>query len=101
MQYCGSKVNAKQNKCGTDNTSDFIVDSFTTTKCKKKGGGFPGGSDSKESACNARDLGSTLGLGRSPGQGMATHSSILALGIPMDSGAWKATVHGWQRVGHD
>ena len=39
MQYCGSKVNAKQNKCGTDNTSDFIVDSFTTTKCKKKGGG--------------------------------------------------------------
>ena len=68
---------------------------------KKRGGGFPGGSDSKESACNARDLGSTLGLGRSPGQGMATHSSSLALGIPMDSGAWKATVHGWQRVGHD
>ena len=29
--------------------------------------GFPGGSDSKESACNAGDLGSTPGLGRSPG----------------------------------
>ena len=29
--------------------------------------GFPGGSDSKESACNAGDLGSILGLGRSPG----------------------------------
>ena len=33
------------------------------------GNGFPGGSDSKESACNAEDLGSILGLGRSPGGG--------------------------------
>ena len=30
---------------------------------------FPGGSDGKESACNARDLGSIHGLGRSPGGG--------------------------------
>ena len=30
--------------------------------------GFPGGSASKESACNAGDLGSILGLGRSPGE---------------------------------
>ena len=30
---------------------------------------FPGGSDSKETACNARDLGSIPGLGRSPGEG--------------------------------
>ena len=30
--------------------------------------GFPGGSDDKESACNARDLGSIPGLGRSPGE---------------------------------
>ena len=37
-----------------------------------------GGSDGKESACNAGDLGSIPGLGRSPGEGMATHSSILA-----------------------
>ena len=29
--------------------------------------GFPGGSDGKESACNAGDLGSVPGLGRSPG----------------------------------
>ena len=28
--------------------------------------GFPGGSDGKESACNARDLGLIPGLGRSP-----------------------------------
>ena len=31
--------------------------------------GFPGGSDSKESACKAGDLGSGPGLGRSPGEG--------------------------------
>ena len=31
--------------------------------------GFPGGSDSKESACNAGDPGSILGSGRSPGEG--------------------------------
>ena len=39
--------------------------------------GFPGGSNGKESACNAGDLGSIPGLGRSPGKGEATHSSIL------------------------
>ena len=31
--------------------------------------GFPGGSDGKEPACNAGDLGSILGLGRYPGGG--------------------------------
>ena len=31
--------------------------------------GFPGGSAGKESACNARDLGSVPGLGRCPGEG--------------------------------
>jgi len=31
--------------------------------------GFPDGSDDKESACNAEDLGSITGLGRSPGEG--------------------------------
>ena len=36
--------------------------------------GFPGGSDGKESACNAGDLGSIPGLGRSPGRG---HGNIL------------------------
>ena len=32
----------------------------------------------KESACNAADLGSIPGSGRSPGERMVTHSSILA-----------------------
>ena len=56
--------------------------------------GFPGGSDGKELACNAGDLGLTPGLGRSLEDGMATHSSILVWRIPMDRGAWRATVHG-------
>ena len=40
--------------------------------------GFPGGSDGKESTCNAVDLGSIPGLGRSAEEGTATHSGILA-----------------------
>ena len=42
----------------------------------------PGGSNGKESACNAGDLGSIPGSGRSPEKGMATHSSILVWEIP-------------------
>ena len=50
----------------------------------------PGGSEGKESTCNAGDLGSIPGLGRSLEEGMATHSSILDWRIPRDSGAWRA-----------
>ena len=46
------------------------------------------------SVCNAGDLDSIPRLGRSPGEGKATHSSILAWGIPMGRGAWRAIVHG-------
>ena len=46
-------------------------------------GGSPCGSDSKESSCNAADLGSIPRSGRSPGGKMATHSSILAWRIPL------------------
>ena len=44
--------------------------------------GFSCGSAGKESACNAGDLGSVPELGRSPGEGKATHSSIVARRIP-------------------
>ena len=44
--------------------------------------GFPGGSDGKEYACNAGDLGSIPGQEDAPENGMATHSSILAWKIP-------------------
>ena len=41
-----------------------------------------------------RDLGLISGLGRSLEEGLATHTSILAMGrIPMDRGTWRATVH--------
>ena len=36
----------------------------------------------------------SLGWEDSLGEGMATHANILAWRIPMDRGAWWATVHG-------
>ena len=44
--------------------------------------GFPGGSDSKESACNAREAVQSLGRGDCLEMEMATHCSILAWRIP-------------------
>ena len=44
--------------------------------------GIPHGSAGKEYAHSAGDLGSVPGLGRPPGEGKATHSSILAWRIP-------------------
>ena len=55
--------------------------------------GFPGGSDSKESACNAGDRGLTLGSGRSPGEGNGNPLKHSCLGNPMDRGVWWAAVH--------
>ena len=55
--------------------------------------GVPGGSDGKESTCNAGDLGSMPGLGRSPGGGHGNPLQRSCLENPMDRGAWRATVH--------
>ena len=63
--------------------------------------GFPGGSDSKESACSARDMGSIPGLGRAPGEGNGYPLQYSSLENPVDRGAWQATVHRSQRVRHD
>ena len=41
----------------------------------------------KKSACNAGDLGSTPGLGRSPGEGNGNPLQHSCLGNPMDRGA--------------
>ena len=54
---------------------------------------FSGGSDGKESACNAGDLGSILGLGRTPGRGHGNPLQYSCLENTMDRGAWRATVH--------
>ena len=56
--------------------------------------GFPGGSDGKESSCNAGDLASIPGLGRSPGEGNGYPLQYSGLENSTDRGAWKATVHG-------
>ena len=56
--------------------------------------GFPGGSDGKESACNAADAGLILGSGRSPREGNGNLLQYSCLGNPIDRGAWQATVHG-------
>ena len=58
---------------------------------------FPGGSDSKEFACNMGDLGSIPGLGRSPEEGNGYPLQHSCLENPMDRGAWLATVHGVTR----
>ena len=77
---------------------------------------FPGGSDSKESACNAGDQGSIPGgghgsddvesacdvgdsgsipgLGKSPGEGNDNSLQYSCLGNCMERGVWWATVHG-------
>ena len=54
----------------------------------------PGGSEVKASACNAGDLGSILGSGRSPGEGNGNPLQYSCLENPMDGGDWWATVHG-------
>jgi len=63
--------------------------------------GFPHSFVSKESACNAGDLGLIPGLGRSPGEGNGNPLQDSCLENPMDRGAWQARVCGVQRVGHD
>ena len=55
---------------------------------------FRGGSDSKESSCNAGDLGSILGLRRFLEEGNGNPFQHSCLENPMDRGAWWGTVHG-------
>ena len=54
---------------------------------------FPGGSDGKESACNAGDLGLIPGSGRSSKQVNGNPLQYFCPENPMDEGA-RATVHG-------
>ena len=65
---------------------------------------FPGGSVSKEPACNAGDpgdMGSIPESGRSPEEENGNPLQYSCLEKSMDRGARRATVHGSQRVGHD
>ena len=55
---------------------------------------FPGGSDGKESACNAEGLGSVSESGRSPGEGDGYPLQYSCLENSRDRGAWQAIVYG-------
>ena len=55
---------------------------------------LPGGSDDKESACNARDLCSIPGLGRSPGERHGNPHEYSCLENSMHRETWLATIHG-------
>ena len=57
-------------------------------------GGFPGGSDGKEPACDVGDTGSVPGSGRCPGEGNGNPLQYSCLENSMDRGAWQSTVHG-------
>ena len=63
---------------------------------------LPCGSYGKESACNAQDLGSILGSGRSTGEENSYPLQYSYLENSMDRGAWQATIHGvpksWTRL---
>ena len=63
--------------------------------------GFPGGSDGKESCCNAGDLGLSPGSGRSPGKGNGNPRQYSYLENSMDGGTWRAPIHGITESGHD
>ena len=55
---------------------------------------IPGGSDGKESACSAGDLGLIPGWGQSPGGGNGNPLQYSCLENSMDRGAWRAAVDG-------
>ena len=62
---------------------------------------FPGGSDSKESACNARDPSTNPGSERFSGEGNGNTFQYSCLENSMDRGAWKSTVHGISKSRHN
>ena len=76
LQYMGSRV---------------VGHDWVTSLTRRKG--FPGGSEDKESACNAEDLGSTPELGRSPGVGYGYLLKYSCLENSMDRGLFWATLH--------
>ena len=61
--------------------------------------GFPCGSAGKESACNARDLGSIPGLEKTLAEGNDYPLQYSCLEKSMYRGAWWATVHGVTKCG--
>ena len=59
---------------------------------------FPCNSVGKEYVCNAGDLDSIPGLGRSPGEGNGNPLQYSCLQNPMNRGAWQAKSMGSQEL---
>ena len=78
-------------------TPNFVPERFLSIPW-----GFPGGSNGKESACNAGDTGSIPGSGRSPGEANGFPLQYSCLENFVGRGAWWATVQGaaksWTRL---
>ena len=89
MQFCD--LNRKEVQKGWD-VHIGMTDSFCYTI--EMNMGVPGGSDGKESACNAGDEGLIPGSGRTPGVGNGNPLQYFCLENSMDRGAWQATDHG-------
>ena len=64
-------------------------------------GGYPGGSDGKESTCSAGDAGSIPGSERAPREGNGTLSTILASTIPWSEEPGGLQSMGSYRIGQD
>ena len=73
---------------------ESMLEMYTNTRVY--GSFFPRSSVGKESACNAGDLGSIPESERAPGGGNGNPLQYSCLEKPMDRGAWRATVNGWQ-----
>ena len=83
-----------------------IISTFRDNETKEKRlnnviTGLPRWHSGKESACNSGDAGLIPGSGRSPGGRHGNPLQYSCLENPMDRGAWWATVHAVQRVGHN
>ena len=63
--------------------------------------GFPGGSLVKTLPCQAEDVGSDPGSESFHGEGNGNLLQYSCLGNPMNRGAWRATVHGVTKNGHN
>ena len=72
--------------------SKMLQTSTPLDSLKEVSGYFSSGSDGKEFACNAGDLGLIPGSGRSPGEGNESPLQYSCLENPMDRGAQRAIV---------
>ena len=101
QRTCTTAGRSGASRFQAEQVGGFSSESPVTTaiKCSLH---WPGGSDGKESTCNAGDMGSIPGLGRSPGERKGYPLQYSSLEKSKDRGAWRATVHmvikSWTRL---